>query len=314
MPTGTLNVEPGIRGAEGAWEEGNIRVVLERVVDLRGDGGDPVVGVVTGLGCHGDDVAVGGIDDDDGAAFCAFIEGGLGDALDVRIEGGDDIGAGLRRDGDFFGGLLAGSIEGEVELAVLAGELGVEGEFEAVAAFGDGPEFFVGDDGAIGGATATAHVADDLAGHGAVRVKALVNRLEGEMIERLLFDGVDLGGVEVEGDVERKQAAVVVVLEDRFVGDGDGAAEEVLGKVELLMGEVEGLGITHGRGDGEIEDEIVTDAGLCEGAALGIGDLAARGGNLEDVGAGLALGVPTGGEGVAGVVRGGVGSEGYGGR
>ena len=61
----------------------------------------------------------------------------------------------------------------------MAGELFVEGFFQALAAFEVGPEQFVGLERAVGLAAGLAAVADDVRGHGAVGIAAQVDGAQG---------------------------------------------------------------------------------------------------------------------------------------
>ena len=99
---------------------------------------------------------------------------------------------------------------------------------------------------------------------------------------------------QVFGENEREDAAVVVMLNEGLVGHVEGAAEKFLGGENLPAGEVDRLSVGKFERGGEAEAEIEGHAGLGERGAVAVGDLPARGRHIEQVGAGLFLGLPSG--------------------
>ena len=99
---------------------------------------------------------------------------------------------------------------------------------------------------------------------------------------------------EIFGQNERKDAAVVVMLDEGFVGDIEGAAEKFLRSENLPAGEVDRLSVGEFEGGGKAEAEIEGNAGLGQRCAVAVGDLSARGRHIKEVGAGLFLGFPSG--------------------
>src|SRR5690606_37469426 len=121
----------GCRQALGGAVEQRVVGLLagEGRVVLGGDAADPGVGVVGGVGGHGDDAAGLGLHDDDGSGVGLVVSVGvavvdlagvfhrlvqlvLGDALDAGVDAGDEVGAGL-------GGVGLGLAEDAAELVDL---------------------------------------------------------------------------------------------------------------------------------------------------------------------------------------------------
>ena len=99
---------------------------------------------------------------------------------------------------------------------------------------------------------------------------------------------------QVFGQNEREDAAVVVMLDEGLVGDIEGAAEKVLRGENLPAGEVDRLSVGKFERGGKAEAEIEGHAGLGQRGAVAVGDLSARGRHVEEIGAGLFLGFPSG--------------------
>src|SRR5438105_13884775 len=88
----------------------------------------------------------------------------------------------------------------------------------------------------------------------------------------------------IGGDLERQNPPIVIMPQDRFVPRADLAADQFACRCDLPMREVERLRIAKLQWSRKIDREIIAHLILREGCAVPIGDLAARSGNIENVG------------------------------
>src|SRR5437868_10931390 len=88
----------------------------------------------------------------------------------------------------------------------------------------------------------------------------------------------------IGGDLERENSAIVIVPQDCFVGYADLTTNQFCCRRDLPMREVERLRIAKLQWSRKIDREIIAQLILREGCAVPIGDLAARSGNIENVG------------------------------
>src|SRR5690606_1292330 len=158
---------------DGAVEQRVVAVLAgEAGVVLGGDAADPGVGVVAGVGGHGDDAAGLGLHDDDGPGLGLVVAVGvavvllagrlhrlvelvLGDALDAGVDAGDEVGAGLGRVG-------LGLADDAAQLVdLVAGDAGLAAQLLVVLPFQAGAADHVG---AQVGRLGVAGLADLLAG------------------------------------------------------------------------------------------------------------------------------------------------------
>jgi len=279
---------------EGPRVERNGRVVVELGENIRLDDGNESVGIKGRPRGHAEDFSGIRVDHHDGTAAAGFGQGVLAGFLHGEVQGGYDIVSRDRLLDDSLRGALAFGVEGEVEHAGCAAQLVVEDLLEAFPSLGIGEDkvpVFDRFDREGGNAAGVPH---DMGGDRPERVMPEVGVLENEAgTESAAYFGHVLVG-EIFGQNERKDAAVVVMLDKRFVGDIEGAAEQLFRGENLPAGEVDRLSVGEFEGGGKAEAEIEGNAGLGQRGAVAVGDLSARGRHIKEVGAGLFLGFPSG--------------------
>lgn len=224
------DLEDGAGGGlalDGPVHQGDVGLLGgELGVVLAGDPADPDVGVVGGVGGHGDDAAGLGFEDDDGPGvglvgdagvavdlLAGLDHGGvelvLGDALDAGVDAGDEVGAGDR-------GVVLGLSDDAAEVVdLVAGDAGLAAQLPVVGAFQTEAADLVGaqerrvgllglDDLVVGD---RGEVAEDLAGVGSAggRVAAYGGGLGGDAGEVLgaFADLEGLLGGGLQGDRDR---------------------------------------------------------------------------------------------------------------
>ena len=147
----------------------------------------------------------------------------------------------MRRLHDAFGRFAAVAVEGHFVFSVPACQHAVEGLLEPLAAFGFRPEHLSILDDAVGIITRSAAITDDLPGYALVWVIAQVNRLERKP-GRWIFLYVDAFGVlQVLCDLKREKTAIVVMFENRRIGNAQRTIKRFLGGADALVRESERL-------------------------------------------------------------------------
>ena len=191
-----------------------------------------------------------------------------------------------------LGGFFSIDAEGDLQKSRLAAQFAVEDLLDALAALALGEDEVVVFDRAQGERRLRARVADDVRGERAVRIEAHIGLAEDLVRRHRALDGAQLARQQILGDVERENSAVLVVVEDRGVGNFDVAVDEAGCDGDLLFGEGEDFIVRPIEGRGEIDREVVAEAALRERTAIAVGDLASRRGDQQRKGAGLPLGLP----------------------
>ena len=93
------------------------------------------------------------------------------------------------------------------------------------------------------------------------------------------MNGRQLARQQILGDVEWKDAAVLVVVQNCRVGDLDISVDESAGDGGLLFRKGEDFGVWPIQRRRKINREVVTQPALGERATLSVGDLASRRGD-----------------------------------
>ena len=137
-------------------------------------------------------------------------------------------------------------------------------------------------------------VADDVRGHVAERVVAEVSGLQHEAGAESAAHFGHIFAAQIFGEDQRQHAAVVVMLDDGFVGDIKGAPQQILCGENLTAGKIDRLPVGEFERGGKTQAEIVAHARLGQRGTVAIGDLSSRGGNIEQISARLLLGLPSG--------------------
>ena len=120
-----------------------------------------------------------------------------------------------------------------------------------------------------------------------------VSRLEHEAGAESAADRGDLGVGEIFGQDEREDAAVAVMLDQSLVGHVEALVEQFFRGEDLAAGEIDHPAVVEIQRGGEAEAEVVSHAGLGQRLAMAVGDLSARRGDVDQVGARLFLGLPS---------------------
>ena len=93
------------------------------------------------------------------------------------------------------------------------------------------------------------------------------------------MNSCQLARQQILGDVERKDPSILVMVQNRGVGDLDGAVDEATGDGRLLFCKGEDFFIRPIQRRREINRKVVTQSALGERATLSVGDLASRRGD-----------------------------------
>jgi hypothetical protein len=123
-----------------------------------------------------------------------------------------------------------------LEKAGLAAEFAVEDLLEALAALALGKDEVVVFDGALRERGLRAGVADDVRGERAVRLEARVGLPEDLVRRHAALNGGEFARQEVVSDIKREDAAILVVIQDRGIGDSDVAIEQARSEGDLAFG------------------------------------------------------------------------------
>ncbi len=206
----------------------------------------------------------------------------------MQVERGDNIVAGHRRRRDALGGFAAILVEGQFVFAMLAVEHGVEGLLKAFAPDRVRPEHFVIIDDTVWSAPRLSGVTDDLPGEFAVRINAQIHRPPRQAFGQTA-GLVVLFVAQVLRDLERQHAAVVVMPQDLLAGDIEFVAEQLFSGDDFGARIAEGLRIRKIERRGKRDGQVVNNLVLGQRLAMAIGDLPARGRDIEHVGAGQLL-------------------------
>ena len=94
---------------------------------------------------------------------------------------------------------------------------------------------------------------------------------------------------EILRDLERKNSAVVVMAQDGVVSESDLTPDQFGCGRDLLMREIEHLLVVKLERRRKINSQVVAESVLGERRAVPIGDLSARGRNIENISAGKLL-------------------------
>ena len=190
--------------------------------------------------------------------------------------------------GDFF----SIGAEGDLQKAGLTAQLAVENLLDALAAFALREDEVVVFNRPDRERRLNASVSDDVSGERAIWVEAHI-RLAEDLIRRHgALEGIDLAWEQILGDIERKHTPVLIVVQNRRVGDFDVAVDEAARNGDLLFGKGKNFAVRPIQRRGKIDGEVVAEAALREGATMAVGDLATRRRNEQRESSGLPLGLP----------------------
>ena len=280
--------------AEGAGIKRHGGVVVQLGECVRLDHRDKGVRIERRARGHSENFSVVGIDHDNGAAPSGLGEGFLAGLLYGEVECGYDIVAGDRILHHPFGRPLSFRIECEVEDARGATQLAVEALLQSLAPLGIGEEEVAVLDRFDRQGCDASGVAYDVRGHVSERVMPEVGGLQHEAGAESAAHLGHILAAQILREDQGKHAAVVVVLDDRFIGDIERPRQQILSGEDLTAGEIDRLPVGEFERGGKTQAEIVAHACLGQRRAVAVGDLSARGGHIEQIGARLLLGLPCG--------------------
>ena len=146
------------------------------------------------------------------------------------------------------------------------------------------PKHFVIVDDAVGIPPGLSAVANDLSGDLAIWINPEIKGPKNQCRRQMVPDLVVLGSAEVLRDLERENAAVVIMPEDQIVRNIQTMTEKFLGLGDSRVRKIQRLPVGKIERSRVIDREIVTDLILRERGAISIGDLSARRRNIKDVG------------------------------
>ena len=183
------------------------------------DGWNERVRIISRPRGYRQNVAVGWIDNHDGAAFGFRFERFFSELLQSQIQRRDDVVSGHRRFDQLLGSFAAVLVKRDFVFAVLASEHFVERLLEPVASFRFRPKRFMVVDDAVEIAACLSGVTDNLAGHFSIRINAHVDRAHNHAGRRIIFYLSVLQLAKILRDLHRHDSPVVVMAKNRIVGN-----------------------------------------------------------------------------------------------